>query len=264
MARWSGSNWCWREEGRPARPDVGPLAAAVDSRLPVEPNVAWETSLRGTGLARSTAIAVDGDTVVAIVDDGSPNRAAVVVLDARSWTSLMTVDLPLEFTLSTDLVENVSATERRTVLAAATRPWDLREIELPFCDDGDCYSDPNVIALRKRIDAAATVTLATPIYNYEVGGATRNLIAVTGKTWTEKVIGFLCAAGGAGSYMSVMGMVGSMMLDFRCVVVPRFVYAQRRSFTDGRIDDDAVRERIESLGSELVRFHAALAPSGSA
>ena len=54
----------------------------------------------------------------------------VVVLDARSWTSLMTPDLPLEFTLSTDLVENVSATERRTVLAAATRPWDLREIEL--------------------------------------------------------------------------------------------------------------------------------------
>ena len=54
----------------------------------------------------------------------------VVVLDARSWTSLMTVDLPLEFTLSTDLVENVSETQRRTILAAATRPFDLSEVEL--------------------------------------------------------------------------------------------------------------------------------------
>jgi outer membrane protein assembly factor BamB len=70
-------------DGAPARPDVAPLGAAVESRLPAEPVPAWETSLRGTGLAKSTDIAVHGDTVVAIVDDGSPNRAAVAVLDAR-------------------------------------------------------------------------------------------------------------------------------------------------------------------------------------
>jgi hypothetical protein len=54
----------------------------------------------------------------------------VVVLDARSWTSLMSVDLPLEFTLATDLFENISDEETRTILAAGTRQWDLAEVEL--------------------------------------------------------------------------------------------------------------------------------------
>jgi len=54
---------------------------------------------------------------------------------------------------------------------------DLRETPLPFCDAGACYSDANVIALKAAIKGAGTVTIGTPIYNYDVGGATRNLVA---------------------------------------------------------------------------------------
>jgi len=134
----------------------------------------------------------------------------------------------------------------------------LRQTELPFCDAAGCYGHPNVKRLQQAISQAATVTIATPIYNYEVGGATRNLISLTGKVWTDKIVGFLCAAGGQASYMSVMGLANSLMLDFRSIVVPRFVYATGQAFDGERVTDPAVEERIEQLAGELRRFATGL------
>ncbi len=135
---------------------------------------------------------------------------------------------------------------------------ELAALDLPMCDDGACYDHPEVIHLRERIESASSITVATPIYNYEVGGATRNLIALTGNAWKDKVVGLMCAAGGQSSYMSVMGFANSLMLDFRCVIVPRFVYAGRSAFDEGELTDDRIRRRVSTLASELVRFSTAL------
>ena len=43
------------------------------------------------------------------------------------------------------------------------------------------------------------------------------------------------------------------MLDFRCVIIPRFVYA-----SDDTVADEAVVERIHELADELVRFTTSL------
>ena len=102
--------------------------------------------------------------------------------------------------------------------------------------------------------------MATPIYNYDVGGATRNLVALTGPAWRGKVVGFLCAAGGRSSYMAVMSLASSLMLDFRCVVVPRFVFAGDEDFQDGRLESSLVEERIGTLAEELHRMGMALKP----
>lgn len=137
---------------------------------------------------------------------------------------------------------------------------DLREIELPFCDAGACYGHPNVAKLKEAISSAAAVTIATPIYNYGVGGATRNLIALTGDSWTEKVVGFACAAGGQGSFMAVMNIANSLMLDFRAFVIPRFVYVTGQAFDESRtslVDQDAL-DRIKQLAAELNRVGTAL------
>ncbi len=140
---------------------------------------------------------------------------------------------------------------------------DLRRIKLPFCDAGACYADPNVVRLKQAIAAASAVTIATPIYNFETGGSTRNLIALTGDAWTEKTVGFMCAAGGQGSYMSIMSLANSLMLDFRSVIVPRFVYATSAAFDEGRLVDDEVRRRVQELAVQLHRFASALAPPRS-
>ena len=138
------------------------------------------------------------------------------------------------------------------------REIDLGEVALPFCDDGDCYKHPNVLEVRAAITEAASVTVATPIYNFEVGGATRNLVAVTGNTWRDKIVGFLCAAGGGAAYMAVMSLANSLMLDFRCLVVPRFVYATRASFENGCLEDERVSGRVTELAGELERLSTAL------
>ena len=135
---------------------------------------------------------------------------------------------------------------------------DLREVALPLCDGAASYEHPNVAVIRAAIDRASAVAIATPIYNFDVGGATRNLIAMTGKVWTDKVVAFLCAAGGQGSYMAVMGLANSLMLAFRSVVVPRFVYATGAAFDGDIVSDSALRERIGGLADELHRFATAL------
>lgn len=138
---------------------------------------------------------------------------------------------------------------------------DLRKMPLPFCDAGQCYSDENVGRLKEAIASADAVAVATPIYNYETGGGTRNMLALTGDAWTGKVVGFLCAAGGQGSYMAVMGLANSLMLDFRCHIVPRFVYATGDAFDrpTNTLASDDVMERVKQLAAELHRVGTALA-----
>ncbi|MCA9189719.1 MAG: NAD(P)H-dependent oxidoreductase [Pirellulaceae bacterium] len=136
---------------------------------------------------------------------------------------------------------------------------DLQVYPLPFCDAGGCYGGPGVAELGQQIREAAGVIIATPIYNYDVNAAAKNVIELTGKAWTDKVVGFLCAAGGGVSYMAPMGVASSLMLDFRSVIVPRFVFATGKSFDDdNRLADDDVRGRITELATTLHRFSSAL------
>lgn len=135
---------------------------------------------------------------------------------------------------------------------------DIREMELPLCDADQCYIKPSSKKLSATIEAADGIIIAAPVYNYDVAAATKNMIELTGSAWEDKIVGFLCAAGGMGSYMSVMAYANSLMLDFRCVIIPRFVFATSDSFDGENISDKKVVRRIEMLADELVRFTKAL------
>ncbi len=132
---------------------------------------------------------------------------------------------------------------------------DLREAELPMCDGGASYQHPGVAPLSALIAQADPILLAVPVYNFDANAAAKNLIELTGQAWSGKVVGFLCAAGGQGSYMSVMSLANSLMLDFRCVIVPRFVYATGDHF-DG---DDTLNETIVRRTDELCEAAVGLA-----
>ncbi|MFK5921334.1 MAG: NAD(P)H-dependent oxidoreductase [Verrucomicrobiota bacterium] len=135
---------------------------------------------------------------------------------------------------------------------------DLAELKLPLCDGGAVYGDATVQELAAKVEAADGILIATPIYNFDINAAAKNLIELTGRAWTEKVAGFLCAAGGQGSYMSIMSIANSLMLDFRTVVIPRFVYATGDQFQGGEIAHEDLGERIEQVADELIRFTNAL------
>jgi hypothetical protein len=68
------------------------------------------------------------------------------------------------------------------------------------------------------------------------------------------VVGFLCAAGGSASYMSIMSFANSLMLDFRCLIIPRIVYATSSDFTDGRLSSPIVQERVRELAIASTRI----------
>lgn len=135
---------------------------------------------------------------------------------------------------------------------------DLFELELPFCDGDKCYDHENVKSLKKKVETAKGIIIATPIYNYDANAAAKNLIELIGKSLMNKVVGFVCAAGGQRSYMSIMNLANDLMLDFRCIIIPKFVYATDEAFIGDDITDEQVSERLQELADSLIKFSEAL------
>lgn len=151
----------------------------------------------------------------------------------------------------------ILAREAHRVLEQERQPvelLDLRAHPLPLCDGGPSHGHPNVALVRELFAKADAILVATPIYNFDANAAVKNLIEHTGKEWADKAVGFLCAAGGMGSYMSIMALANCLMLDFRCVIVPRFVYATGHSFSEGRITDLEVGKRVADLAHATARL----------
>lgn len=136
--------------------------------------------------------------------------------------------------------------------------FDLAEKPLPLCDGAAAYGDPSVQELSSLISGADAILLASPVYNFDVNSVAKNAIELTGRAWTDKVVGMMLVAGGQGSYMSAMGIANSLMLDFRCIIVPRFLYTTSSSFDESRLVDQEVLVRVEQLVSETVRIARAL------
>ena len=128
---------------------------------------------------------------------------------------------------------------------------DLQTMELPFCDGDSCYDNPKVKELSNLVRESKSIIIASPIYMYDLNAAAKNFMELTGRAWTKKVVGFICAAGGKGSYMSVTSYMNSLMLDFRCIVVPRFVYTDRSGFDENYNIKSNIKERIEELVDQI-------------
>jgi NAD(P)H-dependent FMN reductase len=168
-----------------------------------------------------------------------------------------TMILIVSASLNPDSNSRILAHEAARVLAADGVPaevLDLREHPLPLCDGGEAYAHPGVAHVEARIAAADAVIIASPIYNYDGNAALKNLIELTGKAWENKVVGFLCAAAGKASFMAIMALANSLMLDFRCLIVPRFVYATGGDFDGGRLVNDEQGRRVAQLARETVRL----------
>jgi len=138
---------------------------------------------------------------------------------------------------------------------------DLRETPLPFCDGASCYKDERVWAIQAKIKEADVILFAVPIYNYEVNSAAKNLIDISGYSFKNKTIGFMASAGGESSYMSLLPMINSMMLQNRSIVVPRFVYASGENFDEnGLLINEEVKDRLKDLSNQSIELAKVTAP----
>jgi len=135
---------------------------------------------------------------------------------------------------------------------------DLRDLNLPLCDGASSYNHPSIASLSQKIANASAVLLASPIYNYDVNAAAKNLIEITGSAWNDKLVGFLCAAGGEKSYMAPIGLANSLMLDFRSLIIPRFIYATKKDFESNGALTKPMQDRIEKLVEATLALTKAL------
>lgn len=136
---------------------------------------------------------------------------------------------------------------------------DLAEFDLPLCDGDKAYDHPHVTQLIRVIDQASAIIMAIPIYNFAASASARNLIELTGNSFEGKVVGFICAAGGQRSYMSVMELANSLMLHHRCLIIPQFVYVDGSSFSEiGQLESPDIHERLHRLLMTAVRLKEAL------
>ncbi len=136
---------------------------------------------------------------------------------------------------------------------------DLAEHELPLCGGTGSFDHPSVKTLTGIIDAAGAILVSSPVYNYDLNAVAKNLMELTGSAWTDKPVGFLCAAGGRASYMSPIGFANSLMFDFRCLIIPRFVYCTKGDFTEAGEPGPELLTRVEQLATAAVDLARALA-----
>ena len=108
--------------------------------------------------------------------------------------------------------------------------------------------------LNHKINQSDGILIFTPIYNYNINSALKNLIEMTGNAWKEKILAFVCIAGGEKSYMSVMSLANSLMLDHRCVIIPRCVYVPGTDFISASKLNDNIMTRINGLVDDLIKF----------
>ena len=163
--------------------------------------------------------------------------------------------------ISTSLREGSRSKIMAKVLAESVKDselFDLQSNPLPMCDGDKCYDLPEVIDFRKKVKNAKGIIMAIPIYNFNVSSGAKNVIELGGKMLYDKVFGFICAAGGKSSYMSVMSFANSLMIDYRCFIIPKFVYALKNDFDGNKITSPEIKQRISELGKDLIRISEAL------
>ena len=139
-----------------------------------------------------------------------------------------------------------------------TQWLDLDELDLPACDGHAAYGHEGAQQLKAAVENADGILIGFGVYNYGPSAISKTVLELAGKSFSDKIVGFACAAGGSTSYMTGLALANSLMLDFRSVIVPRFVYATGAAFEKDQITDEDLTPRLTQLADELVRMTNAL------
>ncbi|MCZ6836047.1 MAG: NAD(P)H-dependent oxidoreductase [Planctomycetota bacterium] len=152
-----------------------------------------------------------------------------------------------------------TAFEHLAQVNGAETTWlDLADMDLPVCDGHAAWDNEHAKKLKLAVEKADGLLIGYGIYNYGPSAIAKTVLELSGKSFSDKVVGFICAAGGPSSYMSAMSLANCLMLDFRSVIVPRFVYATGDAFEDEKLTDEDTIARLGQLADDLTRMTTAL------
>lgn len=148
---------------------------------------------------------------------------------------------------------------------------DLRRHPLPPFDNvqgpGGCYDHPNAGLYHRAVQEADGVLLGVPVYNWGLGSGARALVELTGSSdelrglhgaWFDQPVTFLVSGGLDHGYLSHGAFAFGLMVDFRCVVNPHFVYATSAHWDAPEVPGEWLAGRLERTVNRATDLSARL------
>lgn len=136
-----------------------------------------------------------------------------------------------------------------------TDPIDLREFDLPVFD-ADADEPGDAADLTARVRQADSVILGTPVYHASFSSAIKNALDYCGfDEFENTTVGLLCVAGGSFptttlDHLRSVGRAVNAWVVPHQVAIPRV----RNVFEDGKIVDEDVADRVDTLGRRMVEY----------
>lgn len=133
---------------------------------------------------------------------------------------------------------------------------DLRREPLPPFDNTfeGCYAHPAFERYSRAIREADGVLLGVPVYNWGLGSGVKALVELTGSSdaerglhgaWFDKPVTFLVSGGLDHGYLSHGAFAFGLMVDFKVVVNPHFVYATSAHWDAPGVPGEWLAQRLE-------------------
>ncbi|MFC6973539.1 NADPH-dependent FMN reductase [Halomicroarcula sp. GCM10025709] len=138
---------------------------------------------------------------------------------------------------------------------ATTELLDLRAYDLPVFD-ADHREAGDAVALTDAIYDADSILLGTPVYHGSYSAPLKNALDYCGfDEFEHKTVGLLAVAGG-GFPITALEHLRSVCRSLNCWVIPHqaAIPRARNSIEEGRIVDEGILERVDTLGEEAVRY----------
>jgi FMN reductase len=146
--------------------------------------------------------------------------------------------------------------QRLEALGAEVEIFDLRTMNLPFCNGESDYPDyPDVERLREAVKNAHGLILATPEYHGSVSGVLKNALDLMSfEHLSNKVTGLMSVLGGQ-SNNNALNDLRIIMRWVHAWVIPEQVaigQAWKAFGADGKLLDEKLSERFDQFAQSLV------------
>lgn len=136
----------------------------------------------------------------------------------------------------------------------------LSSAGLVFCDGRNPvhYEGDTRVVIDKIIEADAIIA-GSPIYRGTFSGAFKNLFdLIPNDALKGKAVGIVATGGTNHHYLAIEHQFKPLFGYFKAYVVPGGVYANNTHFSDGKLTDQDILNRLEKLSQETVRLSTRL------
>jgi len=155
------------------------------------------------------------------------------------------------------------ASESARLAGATVQVVTLGEMVLPFCDgrnDEQTYGE-DVRGFIEMVQQADGILMGSPNYHGSLTGVLKNALDLLGPdAIRDKLVGLVATARGDAGAMNTLNHMRHVCRWMNGWVIPAEVSIPRAHEMLGAEVDPTLREQLESLGREIVRYNGLLRP----